>query len=193
MAILSAWARKGIVSHCFPVNAGRVRGGGMVGEEGRGQGQKRLPALAGLYVRPGFGLSQTLASKPGTAGSPDRFSPAAWSTAPALGMSRHWRPALASRSPNSATAKQALASLGTVHWDIRFQHQISSLQLHWGLMSFPLLQLTGSNPKQGTVYCWIGTHLSQRCYLSMTCMFLPFPGEIFNIHITEKIFCTDEN
>lgn len=44
MAILSAWAQKGIVSHCFPVNAGRVRGGSMVGEERRGQGQKRRPA-----------------------------------------------------------------------------------------------------------------------------------------------------
>lgn len=44
MAILSARAQKGIVSHCFPVNAGRVRGGSMVGEERRGQGQKRCPA-----------------------------------------------------------------------------------------------------------------------------------------------------
>lgn len=40
MAILSARAQKGIVSHCFPVNAERVRGGCMVEEERRGQGQK---------------------------------------------------------------------------------------------------------------------------------------------------------
>lgn len=40
MAILSARAQKGIVSHCFPVNTGRVRGDSMVGEERRGQGQK---------------------------------------------------------------------------------------------------------------------------------------------------------
>lgn len=40
MAILSARAQKGIVSHCFPLNAGRVRGGSAVGEERRAQGQK---------------------------------------------------------------------------------------------------------------------------------------------------------
>lgn len=44
MAILSTRAQKGIVSHCLPVNAGRVRGGSMVGEERRQQGQKRRPA-----------------------------------------------------------------------------------------------------------------------------------------------------
>jgi len=56
------------------VNAGRVRGGSTVGEERRGQGQKLLPALAGLSVRLGFGLSQTLASKAGTSLSPALFS-----------------------------------------------------------------------------------------------------------------------
>lgn len=100
-------------------------------------------------VRLGFGFPQTLARKAGTGHLPALFSPAAWPTSPALGMSRNWGPPLPSPSPNLAEPKQALASLGTVHWYIRFHHQISSLQLHWCFILFLLLQLTESNSKKG--------------------------------------------
>lgn len=60
-------------------------------------------------------------------------------------------PCLCISLPKFSRTKQALASLGTVHWYIRFHHQISSFQLHWCFMLFLLLQLTGKNSKKGHI------------------------------------------
>lgn len=130
-----------IVLHCFPVNAGRVRGW-HTGEERWEQGQQQLPALRGLLVRPGFGFvsSQTLTSKTGTSCSPALFSHSLthspreiWALRPCPSISL-------------PTCSRGITSPGfcRVH---ALRHQVSSpvssLQLHRGFMLFPLLQLTG--------------------------------------------------
>lgn len=102
-----------IVSHCFLVNAGSVRGGSsVVGEETRGQGQKQLPALTGLSVRLGFGVSQTSAGNAGMGLSPALFTliHSPWPQE-RPGM----EPCLSILLPKFSRSKTPLASPGTVH------------------------------------------------------------------------------
>lgn len=151
-AVLSAWALKGMVSHCFPVNAGRARHG-VVQQKRRERGQKWLPALADLLVRLGFGFSHTDFCQQSRHKCLTSLLPPS-SLFHGLSYIQAIRTGLSiSLSKFSRSNTNPCLYKDSVRWDIRFNHLPSSLQPHWGFMSFYLLQLTGSNLKQGTVHC----------------------------------------
>lgn len=163
MAVLSAWAQKGIVSHCFPVNAGRVRSGSTLGEERRGQGQKQRPAE----------LCQTwlwLLTDPGQEGR-DRplASPLLPSSLTHSSGSRDVQelgPCLSISLSNFSRTKASPCFSGERDTpDIRFlPYSFTDLSCY----SFYCSELEVT-PRRGTAYCWFGIHLSQQCYLSVTC------------------------
>lgn len=146
MAILSTRAQKGIVSHCFPVNAGRVRGGSMVGEERRRQGQKWRPAeLCHTWLWLLTDLGQEGRDRPLT--SP--LLPSSLTHSSGSGYVQELGPGLSISFLKFSRTKASPCFSGDCAWI----HQISSpdfsLQLHWCFTLFLLLQLTGSNSKVG--------------------------------------------
>lgn len=92
----------------------------MVGEERRGQGQKQLPAPAGLSIRLGFGLSQTLASKAGMGRSP--VLPGSLIRSPSPGYAQELGPCLSISLPKFSRNKTSPCVSG----DCSLRHHIPS-------------------------------------------------------------------